>query len=433
MRYTKSSTSFSSATSPSFAGKRLRHWHTLAVFMLSAYALIAAGCSSMSSVPGATATPTTHSDGSIPTATAQPPNRALAWYQFDSAGVPQIWASVNGATPRQITHVAPDHAACDDQVAWGLPDFSPDMAHIVTSLGSYNCGDSTLNGEVSVVDVASGAVTTVPGSYATNSIRLTQRVDGWVNTNTLWYISFSGLFTYALGAGSTTLVATLHKPEDAVLRGSTLFWSNSTSGSGGGGAFSLHRFDMHTHADLGTSISLGAVGTCACSPGDYGLPGWDASPDGSRVVYQLVTPASGAADGVASARFFAANADGSGVAQIASDVATTHLATMLISPNGQLVSLAWALPTPSVITASVTSAGHHGDPNLHFYSPDGVGFAVWKWDTTSFWAETLDPGSYGGAGSAGPAPSIYQYTVSNSSSSLSIASGLNPWSSVGSE
>ncbi|HLY32069.1 MAG TPA: hypothetical protein VKQ36_13645, partial [Ktedonobacterales bacterium] len=303
--------------------------------------------------------------------------------------------------------------------------------HIVTSLGSFNCGDGVLSGTVSIVDVASGAVTTVPGSAPATTIRLTQRSDGWINNSTIWFISFSGLFTYSLGAGSTTMVTTLHNPEDAVLRGSTLFWSTFTSGGAGGGSFVLHRYDMSSHTDLGTTISLGTVGACACSPGDYLLPGWDASPDGSHVAYQLVTPASGSSGGIASAQFFYANADGSGASQIAHVVSTSHLATLQISPNGRLVSIAWALPSPSVITASVTSAGHSGDPNLHFYHPDAVGFAVWKWDTSSFWAETLSPGEYGGPGSAGPSPSIYQYTLGGSGH-LSIANGLNPWYTIGS-
>ncbi len=420
----------------------------LALVALVAVALLVAACSSTASstAPGSSSSATatsvashggatsTPGSSSGPTATpsAPAPNRALAWYQYDSDKVPQIWASVNGATPRQITHVAPDHAACLDQVAWGLPVFSPDMTHIVTSLGSFNCGDGALTGTVSIVDVASGAVTPVPGSAPANVIRLTQRVDGWIDNSTIWYISYSGLYTYVLGAGSATEIATLHNPEDAVLRGSTLFWSTFATGGAGGGDFQLHRFDMSSHTDLGTTIDLGTVGTCACSPGDYLLPGWDASPDGSHVAYQKVTPASGSVGGIASAQFFYANADGSGASQIAHVVSTTHLATVLISPNGQLVSIAWALPSPSVITASVSSPGHSGDPNLHFYHPDAVGFAVWKWDTSSFWAETINPGDYGGPGSAGPSPDIDQYYVGTASGSLSIPNGLNPWYTIGS-
>ena len=62
----------------------------------------------------------------------------------------------------------------------------------------------------------------------------------------------------------------------------------------------------------------------------------------------------------------------------------------VISPNGALVAFSHALPSPSVITASVTSPGHSGDPNFHSYTPDAVAFPVWKWDNSQFWAATAE-------------------------------------------
>src|SRR6478672_10067303 len=51
-----------------------------------------------------------------PTATPTPPPHALAWFQTDSAGVGQIWASINGETARQITHltIPSDECVRDD-------------------------------------------------------------------------------------------------------------------------------------------------------------------------------------------------------------------------------------------------------------------------------------------------------------------------------
>src|SRR6516225_5468186 len=43
--------------------------------------------------------------GGAPTATPTPPPHALAWFQVDGAGVGQIWASVNGGSAHQVTHM----------------------------------------------------------------------------------------------------------------------------------------------------------------------------------------------------------------------------------------------------------------------------------------------------------------------------------------
>ncbi len=416
---------------------------TIPFIALLAFALALAGCSSSAgSTTGSGTSTAGHSptatatanvgDGvgaGTPTPTTPPPAHAFAWYQIDGSQVPQLWASLNGGAPQQITHVAPDHAACVDQVAWGLPVFSPDLTHIVSSLGSYNCGDGGLTGQISIVDVSSGTVTPVGSAGANNTISLTERVDGWVDNSTIWYINYTGLYTYALGASTPTLVATLNQPFDAVLRGSTLFWTQFSNTGSGGGPATLHRYDMNTHSDLGTSVNLGTTTNCHCSAGDLMIPGWDASPDGSHIAYQVVTPAgSGNLNEVGSSHFYYANADGSGASQIASYVSTDHLARLLISPNGQLIAISTALPSPSVITASVNSPGHNGDPNLHFYSPDGVSFPVWKWDSATFWAARAEPGNGDGSGTP---PNIEHYSVGSATGSLGVAGGFNPWYTIG--
>jgi len=416
----------------------------LAVVALLTLALALAGCSSSAGSTtgggstttgqGATATATANlGDGSgagTATPTTPPPAHAFAWYQIDGSHVPQLWASLNGGAPQQITHVAPDGAACDDQVAWGLPVFSPDLTHIVSSLGRYNCGDGGLTGQVAIVNVSTGVVTTVPSGGVNTTILLTERTAGWVDNATIWFVNSTGIYTYALGASAPTVVNPLAKVYDAVLRGTTLFWTDAGFTGPGGGSPGLHRYNISAHTDLGLVVALGATTNCKCSAGDAMIPGWDASPDGSHIVYQVVTPAgSGNLNEVGSSHFYYANADGSGASQIASYVATTHLVRLLISPNGQLVSISTALPSPSVITASVTSPGHNGDPNLHFYSPDGVSFPVWKWDSANFWTARAEPGNGSGSGAA---PNIEHYIVGSGTGSLGFAGGYNPWYTIGS-
>lgn len=433
-----------SARVPRTHSQSLLTWSFAPIVALLVLALAVTGCSSSAgtttgggstSTGGATAstTATANVGDGVGSGTATPttpaPAHAFAWYQLDSSQVPQIWASLNGGASQQITHVAPDHAACVDQVAWGLPVFSPDLTHIVSSLGSYNCGDGGLTGQVAIVNVSSGAITTVPTGGANTTISLTERTAGWVDNSTIWYVDYAGLYTFALGAGSPTLVSALNQPYDAVLRGSTLFWTEFATTSGSGGAVTLHRFNISTHTDLGFVVGLGTTTTCHCSAGDAMIPGWDASPDGSHIVYQVVTPSSsGNLNEVGSSHFYYANADGSGASQIASYVSTSHLARMQISPNGQLVAISTALPSPSVITASVSSPGHNGDPNLHFYSPDGVSFPVWKWDSATFWTAHAEPGNGTGSGAT---PNIEHYSVGAASGSLGVAGGYNPWYTIG--
>lgn len=411
--------------------------------VLFAVLLALAACAGASTTIGSTTpgvgtgTATATSGGSnpaAPTATTLPtaPPHAFAWFQLDSKKVPQIWASLNGAVPKQITHVAPDNAACLDQVAWSSPVFSPDLTHIVAALGSYECGDGVMNGPLSIITRSSGAIAAVPSTAGpgSNFIRITQRAAGWINNNTIWYITYAGLYTYKLGAVSTTFVSSLGgvHPEEAALRGSTLFFSYENPGFGTNPSNQyLGRFDMGSSSVLSGHISMGTAAGCACSPGDFRTPGWDVTADGSHVAYQVVAPGSSNTQRVSSSKFYYANADGSGASQIASYVSTNQFARLLIAPNGALVAISAALPSPSVVTASVTTPGNNGDPNLHVYHPDAYDFPVWKWDSSEFWAATEATSDIG----SGPS-NIYAFTVSSSSSTVGVANAYNPWYTIGS-
>src|SRR5215467_12868281 len=139
--------------------------------------LLLAGCSTTSdsgltsttspgTSPSATATTGSGSGSSggsgsgstTPAVTA--PQHAFAWSQYDHASTPtpQIWASINGGVPRQITHLPPITSGCDTQGEWGVPAFSPDLTHIVASIGGSNCGDGTVSGPIDIINVSSGAI-----------------------------------------------------------------------------------------------------------------------------------------------------------------------------------------------------------------------------------------------------------------------------------
>jgi hypothetical protein len=404
-------------------------WWTLGL-TLSLAALLAGcggtgggGSSSGAGTGAGSATATATTAGATATPVTAPPH-AFAWFQYDAHHVPQIWASVNGAAPTQITHVAPDGHECTDQVAWSPPVFSPDLTHIVASMGSFNCGDGDMQGPVSVITVSSASVTTLSGSY---QARTTQRSMGWLDNSTIWFVTYNGVYTQALGGGAPSHMSGPTNIWDAVVRGSTLYWQAAAYDSTGW-TFSIHRYDLSSHTALPGSIAQGKVGKCQCSPGDMHGPGWDVTRDGSHIVYQTVTPNLTADGGVASSKLYYANADGSGATQIAHAMIAKSTTVMQFSPNGQWVAITEAAPSPTTLTASVTSPGGSGDPSFHAYSTDTFNYPVWKWDNSQFWAAAV--GAADGMGGASTSPRLERFNRGGSGA-VGVANGFNPWYTIG--
>ena len=396
-----------------------------AVLAITASVVALWACGAASSVTvttGATVSPTS---GRAPTATTSaPPAHAFAWTQYDTSSVPQVWASLNGAAPVQITHFAiPGGAVCDSWQLWSPPVFSPDYTHILAAIGGAQCGDGPWYGPPSVIAVAGGAITTVPGSNT--GIRISQRTSGWIDDHTIYFANGAGLWTYSLGAAAPSQLPGVASAEEAELRGTTLFYATVSYGSTVISE-TLHRYDLTSHTVLPGSISLGQYNSCQCSPGNYPTLGWDVSRDGSHVVYQVAT-SGGSASGfsMGSSHVWYANADGSGATPIAQALSSASFLQMQISPNGALVAMTSSTPPGAVVTASVTSAGLPGDPNYHSYSPDALQFPVWKWDSSQFWAATQF------SAPSTPSGSIYNYPVGAASGVVGVAGGYNPWYTLG--
>ena len=373
-----------------------------------------------------------------PTATPTPPPHALAWFQTDSASLGQVWASLNGGTARQITHLTIPSDECVRDDNFVPPVFSPDLRHIVSSWAITSCGDIGPPDDLYVVDVSTGAATRVqsdPGGL--NSFR--EQAACWVDNNTLWFIDMLDIEQVTIGGAPTTL-ATIGTETgnhqitlmDAALRGHMLFYVtetvNTITASGNiEFDYALHRFDMSTHATVGGPVNLGSAWDCQCaarasSASSVLSPGFDVSSDGAHIVYQKVTPnPSTTSSGVASSQFFYANADGSGASRIASYATAASFAAMQLAPNGATVAVTHALPAPSVFTANVTSAGLRGDPGLTFYTTNAGSYPAWNWDGRSFWASAdLRSGD------------IVQFTVGTPAGAVVTPGGHNPWSAIGS-
>jgi hypothetical protein len=367
-----------------------------------------------------------------PTATPAPPRHALAWFQTSGSSVDAVgdlWASVNDGAAHQVTHTVSQHQECNYQIHWGQPTFSPNLTHILAAQGSAACTDGDEHGKLYVVDATSGATSEVPGA----DIRLTVHQSGWLDNNTIWWSDFRQVHTYTLGGGSSTVIGAIGTSSgssytgggESELRGNTLFYvTESQSTSSGPLTYALKRFDMTTHAVLGGSIALGSVTPCECSRGDMTGPGFDASPDGTHVAFQRVA---GGIDAGITSQFFHAAADGSGESRIAR-YATAHAFTsMQISPNGRLVAVTGATPAPSTFTASVTSPGASGDPDLHFYTSDASSYPVWKYDSSGYYASTKGVDVY----PPDPSGDILSFTVGTATGATAFSGGVNPWYTIG--
>jgi len=280
--------------------------HSMTRFAFLGAMLVAAvlsGCASSASTGAGTPGAAT-ATASGPTATPTPPPHALAWFQMDASKVGQIWASINGAAAHQITHMTGSGADCARDEHWSPPVFSPDLTKIVASWGSADCTDGAENGPVYIIDASTGTATQVSIGGAG---RLSLRELGWINNTTIWSVGGQQVFQYVIG-GSATALGTIASGssfvQDAVLRGSTLFFSVT---AGSGTSYTLRRFDMSSHSLIGGSVNLGTTNPCICSKNDALTPGFDVSPDGSHIVFQRVTPAVGTggdAEGVGGSQFF---------------------------------------------------------------------------------------------------------------------------------
>ncbi|HEX8730622.1 MAG TPA: hypothetical protein VF725_01070 [Ktedonobacterales bacterium] len=412
-----------------------------AITLLAGVALAISGCASASGATtggsttgtGSGSSPTataTHASGGGPTATPIPaPPHAFAWYQRDSHDTAQLWASINGGTPRQITHLPPTpppDTCVTNKNAWGTPVFSPDLTRIVATEGSVQCGGGSIaQGVAEIVTVSTGAMTRVPGPNVSGQYAFTapseERGVGWLDNSSVWFTTFDTFYTYHIGDAHSvelsafTSIGQFNGLNDAVVRGSTLYFELTTSSSTQE-VYEIRRYDLGTHSMISGSISMGVSGTSVYTGavGQPLSPGWDVSADGSHIVYEVVTQSGG---GIGTTKVYYANADGSGATRIASALFTSHLMRMQFSPDGQWVAFTGALPSPATLSASVSSAGGSGDPTFHAYSPDTVGYPVWKWDNSEFWAQSSG--------------SVYHF-ARGGSSGLGVSGGLNPWYTIGS-
>jgi len=373
------------------------------------------GCGSSGAAHSPTTSPSvTQTASSGPTSTPTPTptpsglgGQIVAWISQPANGKPEIWASIKGAAPRRITQAVGDDCST---VTLGPPVISPDGRHIAV-VGGAGCGDGQEHGTVFVVNVATGSFEPIPNSDALTNARSV----GWLDNRTVW-ISGSSTYTRDVAGVHATAVGGV----EAVVRGDSLFYLSMGGDYTSGLSATLHRYSLSAHHDLNT-IDLGSFELAqGRSPGDFHFQGWDASPDGSHVVYQVTTPASAGdsgLEGISSSHIFYANADGSGATPILQYMTTNNAVRMRFSPDGTQVAVTEAEPLPDIITGCVNSSGSSGDPCFHSYTlPAGQyssNYPAWAADGHSLLVESNTD--------------LYRFTV-GAAGVLARSNATNPWS-----
>lgn len=344
-------------------------------------------------VSGATPTPAPASCGTHASAAAE------AW--ATTGDNVQVKGSINGGAETTLSNFTyplglPDEGLYGSDYLAALA-WSPDAQHLAVAVVA-----SAGPGQVLypyVVDTTSHAVTRValPNGDGIPELAATNRVFAWADNHTLLIFGgFSGgnngsggtvSYSDDITTGSVTPLSGVTSAYEGVVRCNTLFYLEITALAQVGtgrfkGSAKLHRYDLTTHSELGSPLTLGETSTFSGAEGNVSLMGWDVSPDGTRIAYQQTSVSFISSGQVSiSSKFMAANADGSGATPILTGATSNSTSFLAISPDGQQVAVTNAQPTPTVLSGSLSGGA------AYYYQPDAQGPPVWLADSTQFEAD----------------------------------------------
>lgn len=357
--------------------------------------LVASACSLSSTTGGTTGGTTGSTSG--PTATPTPPpcnthasTTAIVWDEGQ-----QVHGGIGGAAPTQLSTFSyplglPDEGFEGNQTTPGYIAVSPDGAHIAVDENVFVPFTEEVNPYV--VDTSSHAVTRVTLPAYPQTPGEETRLLAWADNHTL--IVFQGLsnrggsstntYAYDITAHTATALPGVTGAIDGEVRCSTLYWmalgsftplSPADPNHTMTAPEQVHRYDLASHTEIGSPITISQASTYGGAEGQVDLAGWDVSRDNSKLVYQQMTITSSGGTVHVASKFFAANEDGSGAAQILTGpppVTSTTGANLSFSPDASKVAVTNAQGTPTGATGPSSGTG-----GTLFYSPDAVGQPAW--------------------------------------------------------
>ncbi len=377
------------------------------VLIVCTLALLLYGCASPTAGGDSTPTPGSAATPTAPTASGPCATRATATAEAWATGKdkPQVTGSINGAAATTLSNFVyplglPNEGQFSSDFLAALA-WSPDAQHLAVAVEA-DAGPGRLLYPY-VVDTTSHAVTRVnlPGNASIPELAAVNRIFAWADNHTLLIFGgFSGgdngsagtvSYSYDLTSASATPLPGVTAAYEGVVRCSTLFYLEITPltqiGNTPGqlkGTAKLHRYDLASHSEIGSPITLGETSTFRGAEGNVSLMGWDASPDGTRIVYQqtAVSANDSSSAPTLTSKFFVANADGSAASPILTGAIANSPAFLAISPDGKLVAVTGAQPSPMVFSGSLSGGA------ASFYQPDASGPPLWLADSAQFEADS---------------------------------------------
>lgn len=282
--------------------------------------------------------------------------------------------------------------------------WAPDGNHLAVAFAPAQ-QSSGINCYPFILDVQTQAVTRVAlPSYPTQARAPTATHLAWADAQTLLTFGAApagsgaatppGLagsagtttYRYSLASDQATALPGVTAAASGVVRGSVLFYLELTplsqmAGAPGfyKGTALLHRYNLSSLQEIGTPFVLGDTLTSA-GASSLLIPGWDASPDGSQMVYQQtsVLLEAGATRPTVTSRFWAAEADGSNPTPILAGVAASSAARLSISPNGAFVAATGIQPGPGTYADSLSGGA------VHAFTPSSASAPAWLSDSSGF-------------------------------------------------
>lgn len=320
----------------------------------------------------------------------------------------QIMGEVGGGAVGQLSNFPTSLGLANEQdsgdMSWNVSNiaWAPDGRHLAVDVYLPVPDEDALTYPY-VVDTSTHAVTRV--NVPTDATNDGLRNLAWADNNTLLVLTGdtpgqanipmpAALYSYNVSTSAvTTLPGITHMTTDGVVRCGTLFYMEVTPftnigvDSNGANEFKgsalIHRYSLATHTEIGSPVTFSDTFNADGSFEFYEVPGWDVSPDGTKLAYQhmAVHLSTGQNDSSVVSTFDASNVDGSGAVAIfggPNHVTAYNGVYMSISPNGASVAVTNAFPTPDLATDSMTGG------SLRFYTPDGYDLPAWLPDSSGF-------------------------------------------------